>query len=143
MSGVGALRFDSDSAERQGDVVDVDKHVLDGNLLLIEPLGNGVARQIHIRRWFEKHELSTFYTATRHRAVTLDGERNIGRLRKGIQYSKTYVVASVTVFATDVTQSDNKKLHNLDVMLLQFRQRLADRERHVSIVRSKRQRSWR
>lgn len=46
-------------------------------------------------------------------AISLVLKYKIGRLSQGVQYSKSYVVTGLGIFATDIPQPDNQKIHLL------------------------------
>ena len=56
VSAVGALFAHTDSAQRQGNVVVDNQKVLDGNLLLIQPIFHRLAAQVHIGGGLDDHQ---------------------------------------------------------------------------------------
>ena len=111
MPAVAAFALDANGAEGQSQVVDYYKNILNRNVFLLFPIANGVSAEVHICGRFEQNELLVLHSHFSHIAVTLSGKRSIGCLGKGIQYSKSYVVASALIFATNVAQAYNKKFH--------------------------------
>ena len=101
-----ALALEAQGADGQGEVVDDDEQVLAGDVLLVQPVADGVAAEVHERGGLEQHELAVLDGRVGHVAVAAVLKNSIGRLGKGVQYVVTYVVAGVFVFVAWIAQTD-------------------------------------
>ena len=74
MACVAARRLYADGSEREGDIIDEHKDVVDINFLLVFPISDSVARQIHIGRGLQYHDLLILYAPFGNVAITTGGE---------------------------------------------------------------------
>ena len=103
MPGIAALAFQAYGTQRQCQVVDHYQYVFQLDFLLVHPISHRITAKIHISGWLKKKQLLVLEAHFRHIAITLGCKSDIGCLGQGIQYHKTYIVAGISVFRTDVT----------------------------------------
>lgn len=126
VSGLTASRSHSQLPERQREVVDHHENIFQGNFLLVHPVAHRVSGEVHVGGGFEQRERLVFHFQRGDGAISLVLKYKIGRLSQGVQYSKSYVVTGLGIFATDIPQPDNQKIHllmiffSLALLLLAF-----------------------
>ena len=113
VSGFAAAWAHSQLPEGQREVVDHHEHVFHRDFLLVHPVAHRVAREIHVGGGLEKRERLVFHLQRGDGTISLVLKYKIGRLSQGVQYSKSYVVTGLGIFATDIPQPDNQKIHLL------------------------------
>ena len=74
MACVAARRLYADGSEREGDIIDEHKDVVDVNFFLVFPISDSVARQIHIGRGLQYHDLLILDAPFGNVAITPGGE---------------------------------------------------------------------
>ena len=112
MTTVATALADADFAKRQGQIIADNKKMVECDFLLLHPVGHSLSAQIHISGWLDEDKGASARFHFRAIGVTNLAKRNIGRLSQSVQYFKSYVVAGVGVFSTNVAQPYNQIFHN-------------------------------
>ena len=96
-------------AERQVEVVVDDEQVLERRALARENLAHGDARQVHVRRRLDEHQVEAVVLAVnRGRGVARPGMAGpAGALGQPVEHHPANVVASLFVLLARVAQADN------------------------------------
>ena len=94
--------FHAKLSEREREVVDHDEKPIDGYVLRVQPVAHSIAAEVHVGRRLEQGECLVFHPHVCHESIAAVCKNSIGRLRKGVQYRKSYVVAGVGIFIADV-----------------------------------------
>ena len=108
MTAVAPFGPNTQRTERQSDIVRNDQQVFERDLLLLEPIADGLATQIHVGRRFEQQQEMPAVTKFGHITVTSRTKRDIGHPGQGVQYFETYVVTGIGIFGADISQSDDQ-----------------------------------
>ena len=111
MSAVGALFADTDGTEGQVEIVHQNKHVLNRDFLLLEPVAYGVAAEVHVCRGLEEYHLGGFNATFGYETIAFVLPAGIDGCSKGIDHHKTDVMARTCVLVADISKSDNKEFH--------------------------------
>lgn len=93
VAGVAALWLEAKRPERQGDIIDNDQQVLDGNILFLQPIADSVTAQVHECVWLEKNQLAVFYSSAGDGAITLLVERDALAFRQSVDDPETDIMA--------------------------------------------------
>ena len=108
---LAARGLEAQFAERQGEVIAHHQHALHGNFLLVHPVAHGVARQVHIRRRFQKDKRLVLHFQGRDEPIALVLKNNIGRPGEGVQYTESDIVTGAGIFVADIAQPHNQEIH--------------------------------
>ena len=111
MPTVGAFFTHPDDTQRQRDVVVDDKQILDGNLLLIQPIFHRLATEVHIGGWLDHHKGFSSVLHLGNLGQTAGGEGSLKILSQSVSNAKTCIVPGVFIFGTDVSQTGDEVLH--------------------------------
>lgn len=111
VTSVGSSLPHAYGAHGQREVIYYDEHTFYGYLFLLQPIADGVAREIHVGGGLEQDEFLVFHFHVCHETVSLVLKNDIGRLGEGVQYSESNVVAGALVLGADVAQSHNQVFH--------------------------------
>ena len=111
MSAVGAFLAHADGAHGQGDVVVDDEEVLDGNLLLIEPVFHRLAAEVHIGGGLDHHEGLASVFHLRHLGQAAGGESSLKVLGQAVGDAKASVMPGIFIFGTDVSKTGDEVFH--------------------------------
>ena len=116
MTARAALLAHAQGAERQRYVVGHHQQVFYRDLLLLHPVADRLARQIHVGGGLEQNDGAPLVAQRGDRSVTVGLKRDVGCLCQGIQHSESYVVTGIGIFGADVTQSGNEVFHSNTVL---------------------------
>lgn len=93
VTGIATLWLEAECPEGQGDIVDNDQQVLDGNILFLQPIADSVTAQVHECVWLEKNQLAVFYSSAGDGAITLLAERDALAFRQSVDDPETDIMA--------------------------------------------------
>ena len=103
VSAIATLFAHAYAAEWQIQVIYQYQHVLHRNLLLLQPVSNGIAAEVHVGGRLEQDDLSTLDAATRHKTVSFVFPRSILALSKSVQHHKTNIMTRIGILAAYVS----------------------------------------
>ena len=99
--------------ERKGDIVHDDKNAFQRNPLVLHPVANGFAAQVHVGRGLQHDELLAAVTNDGDGTVAVGGKRGAGACGKGVGDKEAGVMAGVGVLGADVAQADDQVFHKV------------------------------
>ena len=108
MTAIRTTRLQAELTNRNRHIIADNQQTTLVDVLLIQPVTNRITTQIHKSRGLEEKHLTTFETRLADKTVTLVLKRNIGRLRKSVQYHESRIVAGHIVLITDIAQTYNQ-----------------------------------
>jgi hypothetical protein len=108
MTAVASLGSHPYASEGQCKVVDNNKHICYLYLFLVEPVIDGVSAKVHKGRRFKQDEFPSLVPEAANRTVTAGRKNSIGCQSHGIQYLKSYIMTSILILLSDITQANNE-----------------------------------
>ena len=105
MSAVGTLFADTNSAERQIEVIDENEHVLHGDFLLLEPVSDSVAAEVHVGGRFQEHHFGVLDTTFGDEPIPFVLPLGIHGCSKRIDHHETDVMACTCVLVAYITET--------------------------------------
>lgn len=117
MAGITAFGPKSDFSKGQGQVIEQDQEVFLRNVLLLHPVINRFATQIHECGGFDKDDLAAPEFEGGHKGVPPWLKNNVGRLCKGVQHHPANVMAGFLVLWTGISQSGEQVLQGIAYFL--------------------------
>ena len=112
MTAAASLFAQTYLAQGQCQVIGHYQQVPGLDVLLVHPVADGVSAQVHESCGLEEHKLTVLDAHLGNKTVSPVLKNSIGRLCKGVQYHKSYVVAGILVFIARITQPHNQILHS-------------------------------
>ena len=110
MAAITASRLQTEVAQGQGHLVAHHQQTALVDVLVVQPVAHGIATEIHIGRRLQQKHLAPFQRGLSHEAIASVCKRNIGRLRKSVQYHESCIVAGQFVLVADIAQTYNQEL---------------------------------
>jgi len=95
-----------ESPEGEVEVVANDHNSLDGHILLLHPIADGIAAEVHKGGGLDEVKFPPLEPEECMIPVTSRRENDIGCLSPSIQYHKTYVVPRLCIFAPHVSKAE-------------------------------------
>ena len=115
VAAIATLGSESERAGRQREVIDHHEHILEGDILFLQPIAHGIAAEIHEGGGLEQRDLGILHTHVGYEAIALVFPCRISRFGQSIYHTESDVVARAVVFIARITQADNQVFHFLGV----------------------------